>query len=151
MKWFALVVGVVLMAGAQSNRGQPRTDPALNKLADDFADAFNAKDAAKVAAFYADDAVVMPPDQPMVKGRPNIEAYYRRGFGQDVSNFRLLPMESVIDGRQAFEAGSSRLTARRSASSLGGPALVTAHGKYVVVYKRVGDGWKIAYDIFNTD
>ena len=151
MKSVAVFLGVTLIAVAAASGRQQTTDPALDTLAAAFADAFNAKDAARVASFYADDAIVMPPNQPMVRGRRNIESYYARGFQQDISNFRLFPMESAINGAQAFEAGRSSLTARRSASSRGGPGLNTASGKYVVIYKRVNDEWKIAYDIFNDD
>ena len=136
-----LCVTALLVATVGGSSGQQRTDPALNKLADAFAEAFNAKDAPRVAAFYAEDAIVMPPDQPMVRGRQNIEAYYARGFRQDISNFRLAPMESAIAGAHAFEAGASSLTERRGTTS----------GKYVVIYTRVDGQWKIAYDIFNND
>src|SRR5947207_15477305 len=111
MKSVAVILGVVSIALAGAGGGQT-TDPALNRLADAFADAFNSKDAARVAAFYADDAIVMPPGQPMVKGRRNIEAYYMHGFQQDISGFQLSPMESAIAGAHAFEAGRSTLTHR---------------------------------------
>jgi len=137
----AVCATALLIAAVAGSSGQQRTDPALDKLADAFAEAFNAKDAARVAAFYAEDAIVMPPDQPMVRGRQNIEAYYARGFRQDISNFRLAPMESAIAGAHAFEAGASSLTERRGTTS----------GKYVVIYTRVDGQWKIAYDIFNND
>lgn len=142
---------IVLLAAATGSSGQRRTDPALDELADAFAAAFNARDAAMVASFYADDAVVMPPDQPMVRGRRDVEAYYARGFRQDISSFRLVPMESVIAGDRGFEAGTSLMTERSIASSIGGPGLVTTGGKYVVIYRRVNGQWKIAYDIFNND
>src|SRR5262245_33799159 len=82
----ACITALLIAAGGSS--GQQKTDPELNNLADAFAEAFSAKDAARVASFYADDAIVMPPDQGMVRGRRSIEAYYARGFRQDVSNFR---------------------------------------------------------------
>jgi len=151
MKTVAVLVGIALVAAAGARGGQPTTDPALTALADAFADAFSAKDPARVASFYTEDAVVMPPDQPMVRGRRNIEAYYTQGFRQDISSFRLFPMESAIAGAQAFEAGRSSLTGRASGSSRGGPNLVTSNGKYVVIYKLVRGEWKIAYDIFNDD
>ncbi len=151
MKSVAVFLGVTLIAVAAAGGGQQTTDPVLDKLAGAFADAFNAKDAPRVASFYAEDAIVMPPKQPMVRGRRNIESYYARGFQQDVSSFRLFPMESAINGAHAFEAGTSSLTARRSASSRVGPDPNTTSGKYVVIYKRVNDEWKIAYDIFNDD
>ena len=131
----------LLIATLAGSSAQQKTDPALDRLADAFADAFNAKDAARVASFYAEDAIVMAPDQPMVRGRRDIEAYYARGFRQDISNFRLSPMESAIAGTHAFEAGASTLTERRGTTS----------GKYVVIYTRVDGQWKIAYDIFNND
>ena len=48
-KLAAGVVGVIVVASVVG--GQGKTDPTLDKLAKEFADAFNAKDAAKVAAF----------------------------------------------------------------------------------------------------
>ena len=142
---------IVLLMMAVLVDGQQKTEPALDRLAVEFGAAFNAKDASKLAAFYTADAVLMPPDEQMVKGRANIELYYARGFvDQDVSNFSLTPMESAAAGGLAFEAGTSRLTHGRGSSVLRS-AGVTENGKYLVVYKRVGSEWKIAYDIFNAD
>jgi len=150
MKFPAACLTALLIATVAEDADKPPTDPALDKLAAAFAEAFNAKDAARVASFYADDAIVMPPDQTMIRRR-HVEAYYVRGFRQDVSNFRLAPMESRIAGSHAFEAGTSTLTERKGVSPLGEPALVTTGGKYVVIYRRVNGQWKIAYDIFNND
>lgn len=123
-------------------RGQAKTDPAMNKLAAEWAAAYNAKDAAKLASFYAEDAVYMAPNQPMVKGRANIEAQFKRELQEGFTNLQLKPMESAIAGSQAFEAGTSTVTA---------PGGGTENSKYLVVLKRVGNDWKIAYDIYNTD
>ena len=59
-----LGVAIVVVATAAYvgvGQSQGKTDPTLDKLAKEFMTAFNAKDAAKVASFYAEDAVVMPP------------------------------------------------------------------------------------------
>ena len=133
-----LIASLFVSAGGRS---PTKTERALDRLAAAFAEAFNAKDAAKIASFYADDAIVMAPDQPMVRGRSDIEAYYARGFRSAISGFRLAPMESAIIGDRAFEVGTSTLTERQGASD----------GKYVVLYRRVRGEWKIAYDIFNND
>ncbi len=151
MRMTAVVAGMALVAGLSLVGGQQPTDPALNRLAAEFAAAFNAKDAKRITAFYTDDGVIMPPDQGMVRGRRDIEAYYARGFQQDVADFRLVPIESVISGEQAFEAGTSRLTHRRGLSSRAAVGAATQTGKYLVVYKREGGAWRIAYDIFNND
>ena len=139
----ALVVAVLVVGGV--GHGQRRTDPTLNRLASEFATAFSAKDAAKVASFYAEDAVLMSPDAPLVKGRGSIEAHYREEFRVAFSNVQLKPMESVVAGTYAFEAGTS------AATRPGDGASRVETGKYVVIYKRVGNTWKIAYDIYNGD
>jgi uncharacterized protein (TIGR02246 family) len=123
-------------------QGQGKTDPVLNKMATEWASAYNAKDAAKLAGFYTEDAVYMPPNEPMVKGRAAIEAHFKRELQQGSTNLQLMPMASAISGSQAFEAGTATVTV---------PGGRTENGKYLVVFKQVGGAWKIAYDINNAD
>ena len=137
----ALGAIIVLFAALTPATTQSRTEPVLNRVAAAFESAFNAKDAVKTAAFYTDDAVVMPPNMQMVKGRQAIETYYRIGFSQSTGTVRITPFESTITGTTAFESGTSALTSSGR----------TETGKYVVIYRRVGNDWKIAYDIFNND
>ena len=137
----AAAVATVLVVGGIA-QGQSKTDPIFNKLAVEWAAAYNAKDAAKLAGFYAEDAVYMPPNQPMVKGRANIEAMFKKELQEGFTNLRLMPIESAIAGSQGFEAGTATLTA---------PGGRNENGKYLVVFKRVGSDWKIAFDINNTD
>jgi uncharacterized protein (TIGR02246 family) len=151
-------IGVVLLAAivvadSIAGGGQGKTDPALDKLNAEYVVAFNARDAAKVASFYADDALLMPPNEAMVKGRENIQAHFRSEFELMTTTIELRPLESVIAGTTAFEVGTSKVTMKRSSS----PTITTAQGggtasgKYVVILKRVGSDWKIAYDIYNVD
>jgi uncharacterized protein (TIGR02246 family) len=125
---------------------QGKTDPALDKLTKAYMSAFNAKDAAKVAALYTEDAVLMPPNQAMVKGRANIQSFWAGALKEGAASLELRPMESSIGGTQAFEAGTYTL-----ASKGAGGAAATEIGKYVIVLHRVGADWKIAYDIYNSD
>ena len=141
MRTLALTVGVVLLAVPCSIRAQAKTEPVLDKLATEFAAAYSAHDAAKIAAFYANDAVLMPPNEPMIKGRDSIEAYYTEQFARGGVRLRLSPLESRVTGDRAFEMGTAIAT-------LGS---YSDNGKYIVIYKRVGRDWKIAYDIFNSD
>ena len=140
-----LAVAVTLAATlvfAGTIQSQTKTDPALNKLAAEWAAAFNARNASKIALLYADDAVVMPPNKPMVKGRAAIEAHFKGEIEQGPTNFQLNPFESAISGSQAFEVGTTTVSL---------PGGEIDRGKYVVVLKRVGNDWKIAYDIYNGD
>ena len=137
-----IAASVIVTLLAPFARTQGKTDPALDKLVVEFEAAFKAKDAAKVASFYAEDAVMMPPNEPSVKGRKAIEAHYANEFKQGFTNLDLNPTESAVSGQQAFEAGTSSIVL---------PDGRTDKGKYLVVYKRVGADWKLAYDIFNSD
>src|SRR4051812_19245830 len=100
-------IGLAALLAVGVAQGQRKTDPALDKIAKEFTAAFNAKDAKKVAAFYAEDAVLMSPDSPMVQGRINIEVHYEEEFRVAFSNVQIKPMESLITGTRAFEAGTS--------------------------------------------
>jgi uncharacterized protein (TIGR02246 family) len=152
MRTAAASVTVTLLLVAAFLHAQQKTDAALDTLAADFAAAFTAKDASRIAAFYADDALVMPPGQMAVKGRDNIEAYFRRGFAQDFVSMDVTPLESATSGSFGFEAGRSRLLLRGGAPQpAAGTAGAAETGKYLLVYKKVGSQWKIAYDIFNGD
>ena len=126
-------------------RAQGRTDPALDAITAQFAAAVNAKDPARVSAFYTEDAVMMAPNEPMIKGRAQIEARYRAEFAAGIGGLILRPMESIAGGGVAFEAGTSTV----ALESARGTEL--ASGKYVVIYKNVGGVWKIAYDIYTGD
>ena len=142
MRTLAVAITVAALGVTGIVQGQGKTEPVLNKMAAAWAAAYNAKDAAKLSSFYTEDAVFMPPNQPPVKGRANIEAQFKREFQEGFTNLQLKPMESAISGSQAFEAGTSTVTA---------PGGGTENGKYLVVLKQVGGDWKIAYDINNAD
>jgi ketosteroid isomerase-like protein len=144
MKGFAAVLVVAMAAFTVSTatvRNQGKTDPVLDKLAREFESAFNAKDAKKIAALYAEDAVVMPPNRPMVKGRAAIAADIQRDWSGGVTNLKLMPFDSAIIGDRGYEAGTSTVSINGKPMS----------GKYVVIYKRVGNDWLIAYDSFSGD
>ena len=136
----ALTVFVALASGAPG--AQPKTVPELDRLAAEFVAAYNSGDAERVASFYDDDAVTMPPNRPMTRGKTAIAAVIRRNLEHDPATMTLTPLESSIDGPHAYEAGARTM---RWASGL------TLQEKYVRIYKRVGDRWLIAYWIWNTD
>ena len=94
----------------------------------------------------------MPPNATLIKGRAAIEAFFKSEFSVGVSGLKLNPIESVISGNIAFEAGTSVITiGRRTAPTLTGANSTTENGKYLTTFKRIGGDWKIAYDIFNSD
>ena len=105
------------------------------------------KDAAGIAALYAEDGAVMPPNAPIGKGRAAIEQTWASmmrtpGFDLTFTPERILVSSS---GDMALDRGTYRL-----AIAPGGKAQ-TDTGKYVVVWRKIGNEWKAAADIFNSD
>ena len=114
--------------------------PALDKVIMEFVNAFNARDLAKVSSVYADDAVWMRADSPMIKGRAAIAAELTRRY-QGPGVLTLTGTMSGTSGSLAFVAATYTVTV-----PLEDGGQVSVPAKSLTVFKRVGNAWKIAYD-----
>jgi uncharacterized protein (TIGR02246 family) len=145
---FVLVVLVCVALAYQTPKAQSPTAGAdIGKVSDAYVKASLAADAKAIAALYTEDAVEMPPNQPMVKGRAAIEQYYTKQFGGSakLQSFALTKIESNASGDIGFEVGTYRQTITD------GQHPMNDAGKYTVVMKRTGGAWKVAYAIYNSD
>ena len=144
------LLSATLLAGAPLRGGMvgmETSDTGISKVAEAYTAAMLAGDAAAAAALYQDDAIEMPPGKPPVRGRAAIEAYYRELFsGCRFTGFTLTHEELRAAGDVGYAVGVSRVTLRPG----GGPP-VHDTGKYLVVLKRAGTAWKVAYAIHNED
>jgi uncharacterized protein (TIGR02246 family) len=111
---------------------------------------WKAKDAAKVAAGYADDAVVAVPGMPAAKGRDAVA----RDIAADLKD----PAFSIDFANEATEvAGSGELAYTRGTFRVGytDPATkraTTQTGNYLTVFRKSGDGsWKAVADYATGD
>jgi uncharacterized protein (TIGR02246 family) len=105
------------------------------------------KDAAKFATYYADDATVMIPNEPVFRGMDNIKAVLTPMM-QD-PNFALsFKAEKIeVSGILAYTQGTYSQT---STARDGKPFVDT--GKFLTVWKKQADGsWKAIEDILNSD
>jgi ketosteroid isomerase-like protein len=107
--------------------------------------AFNASDAAALASLYSDTAILMPPNEPMVRGRADIQAWFE-GALLRLRSVRIVPIESTAEGDQAFQVGTFT-----TAVSSPGKEVGPLPGKYVLVLKNHGGEWKIQYDVWSLD
>lgn len=97
-----------------------------------------------LAALYTDDAIMMPQGAPMQRG-PNAirEGFAQMGQQGGVSNIQLETVEVEASGDLAYEIGQYTLEGQ------GGTQI--DRGKYLVVWRRDGDTWRLHRDIFNSD
>lgn len=112
--------------------------------------AWIAKDLEKAVSFYADDAVFMNNNSPLIRGKDHIRAAMKPEF--DDANARIGYEITAVDvagsGELGYTAGTWFVTSvepRTQKSTI-------SRGKWVTVRKRQPDGqWKIVYDIGNSD
>jgi len=90
---------------------------------------------------YAQDAIAFPPNGDMVKGREAIQAFWK-GFIDGGMTADVQPIETEAQGNLGVEVGSYNIMDPSGKS--------VDQGKYVVVWKKGSDGWKLYRDIWNT-
>ncbi len=107
--------------------------------------AFNAGDAAGIAALYTEDGTAMPPNAPAVKGRAAIEAYLAEDIAGSPAGGKLTV--KVTDQDHSGDLGYARGTWSMTDAS----GAVVDRGKWVEVRKRVKGNWYIHVDTWNSD
>jgi len=110
-----------------------------------FIEVFNKGDAVAVAGMYTSDARVLPPNSQTIEGRENIQTFWQEFITMGVKIVELETVQVEARGDTAYELGQYTLTIPQA-----GGQTIRDQGKYLVVWKRVGRGWKLAVDIWNT-
>ena len=120
----------------------------IARLSANLLDAVNRSEVDGVIAAWAEDGVMMPPDQPPVSGRAAIETYFRQLFSSARFRFQFTSSEIQVVGDVASERVSYVADAWRDGAS----APVHDRGKGIHMFRRVpGGGWALSVDIWNSD
>jgi uncharacterized protein (TIGR02246 family) len=139
----ALALGAALTTSALA--GPPRSH--IETALANFTAAFNSGDGAGVAALYTHDAALLPPGGARVDGRDAIQAFWQGAIDGGLSDLTLNPIEVESNGNLAYEVSTFSFKAPGE-----GGEMVTASGKYIVVWKRSGShNWQLYRDIWNMD
>jgi uncharacterized protein (TIGR02246 family) len=109
-----------------------------------FSEAYATGDAKAVAAFYTEEAIAFPPGGEMVKGREAIQRMWQSTMDSGVTSLSFTVVDVGTSGDLAHETGTALLNIHAQ-----GKDPTTASVKYVVVWKRQGDDWKLHRDIWN--
>ena len=123
-------------------------ESALKDLDAQWSKAAAAKDVEGTVSYYADDAVLMPPNAPIAAGAA-IRDFWKNmitspGFA---GGWKATKVEVARSGDLAYLTGTYELTENDAS---GKP--VNDRGKYVEVWKKQADGkWKAVADMFNSD
>jgi uncharacterized protein (TIGR02246 family) len=147
-----LMLGLALTAGSAT--AQPAATQAQSSLARVYAQrlaeweaAANRKDASSIAALYTEDALLMPPNAPSVRGRAAVEAFFKGMFDQGARDVKLVQIGAAGSGGSGYAVGTYEFTAGPV-----GTQAIHDKGKFITGMKRAADGkWRIADDVFNSD
>ena len=132
------LVGLTLALAADVNENAIRdADAQWSKVA-------AAKDLDKTVAFYADDAVVLPPNQAAVMTKDGIRNLWK-GFLDSLTDIRwkTTRVEMAKSGDMGYLIGTYEMTLKDGTKD---------RGKYCEVWKKQADGkWKVSADMFSSD
>lgn len=152
----ASVALAVLLAGCNRTTAPAAADTrdadatAIRQLESDWLKAYEAKDADKIASFYADDASVFNPGMAAVSSKAGILSMYQKEVADKHFSVTFPPSDKVVvakSGDMAFTQGS--FTATYTETKTKKPMM--EKGNYVEVYMKQADGsWKDVADISNT-
>jgi uncharacterized protein (TIGR02246 family) len=128
---------------ANGNADPKEVRAAINRANAECLAALEAGDAHAYAQHFADDSISLPGRGPMVRGRVAIEEAMEDAFGKvRFSDAEWETLETRYNGKTAYETGAYKFVVRPA----GRGTTQTLTGRYFVVWKKIGDQWKIAVD-----
>ncbi len=143
-----LAASVLLLAGCQQ---APKVDTAaaeqsMKSGVAAWQEAYNAGDADKIAAMYAEDGVVMAPNVPVATGRDAIRAMIaKQSADAKAAGLKLAINQGAmgVSGDLAWHSGSYTVNGADGAAVDG--------GGYLEVRRNIGGQWMIIRDTWNSD
>ena len=128
---------------AASLLGCSRTDTLPADVTGALEQAITRHDLAASVALFSDDAQILPQHGPAVRGRQEIEAYLNDWTTPKVTYDTDTEL-TLVRGDLGVEQGRYRIRNVRRGSDV-------EDGKYLHVWRRVGNDWKLYRIIYNTD
>jgi uncharacterized protein (TIGR02246 family) len=147
-----LTAFTLLLAGcAQAPPDTRETDTkALKDLETQWNQDFVSKDLEKLAAHYADDAVLMAPGMPSSSGKDAIRKTLKDMVSDAAMSlkFQSSKVEVAKGGDVGYTQGSYTMTMTDPHSK----QVINDHGSYVTTYRKQPDGsWKAVADIATSE
>jgi len=145
-----LCIGALLVSvgcSRQSRVDLSAESNAIRQLDREWVAAVADKDAEALAAFYAPDGVLMNANAPAVVGRDAIREWFEAALQSPNLIYDFTPelIEVAASGDLAYDRGTYRLTMDSPQGR------IEDEGKYVAVWKKIGNDWKVVVDIMNSD
>jgi ketosteroid isomerase-like protein len=154
VRFLAPLVLAAWLTGCSSDAGRNSADEAADLRAIDrfyerwrqFYEADGGPD--EYVAFYADGAVLVPPNEPPVVGREAIRSYVASIFGPFRLSLDMKPEETRVSGDWAYR----RYRASGTVAPRAGGEAIPFDNKYLDVLRRVGrDEWRVHIHMWSSN
>jgi ketosteroid isomerase-like protein len=146
--FFPLTISVLTL-GCNETKVDLKAEEAAIAKADSTWSALSAeaKDVDKIVSYWTNDAVVLPPDQPIVKGKEALRKFVEESL--NIPGFSISWKSSDIqfspDGKLAYMYGENMMSMNDSTGNK-----ISVPGRGYSIWRKESDGsWKCVVDIFN--
>ena len=158
MKWtkmslIAAVIPCVLLLACQSPRPAPPDIAAIRKMIEEWnakwQEAMKKNDIDALVSRYAENATVLPPNRPMLRGRAQIRVLYESFPTKKVTVTKAILNTLEVTGKDStvYELGEYILNFQRADGSTGADT-----GKYTTIWQLQPDGvWRMQADCWNSN
>ena len=139
-----LLVFFILICAGLAAESKSADQQAVRDADAEWSKVAGAKDLDKTVSYYADDAVVLPPNQPMVTSKDGIRNLWK-GFLDSLAHisWKTTRVEMAKSGDMGSLIGTYEVTMKDGTKD---------KGKYCEVWKQQSDGqWKVSTDMFSSD
>jgi len=143
------LLSLAIVGAAAAADPKSAIEKALRDLDAQWSAAAAAKDVDKTVSYYAEDAIVMPPNASAATTKEAIRSAWKEMLTSPGAaiNWRATTVEVAKAGDLAYVSGTYEAA---MTDANGKP--VKDRGKYVEIFKKQADGtWKVIADIWNSD
>jgi uncharacterized protein (TIGR02246 family) len=153
--WITAVRDFIPQAPAKSIAEQVKVNTkedieAIHKREDEFLAAHSFNNGAKLADFYTDDALLIPPDETIVRGKQAIAEWYENEFKKapPIESPKVILEDIEIFGNLAFIRGNFILKFEGETAD----KPIVQNLRFITIWRKQPDGnWKFYCDIWNNN
>lgn len=148
-KLFLICVATLFVASQLYAQDEAEMKAKFNELNKMFSEMMLDNDLEGMLKYYADNAISLPSYQPMLRGHDAMRESHKKQHEQSdmkVTAFELITTDVIVEGNMAIDIGT--YTISMIMPEMGA---IDDHGKYMNVWEKQGDDWKLRADMWNTD
>ncbi len=140
-KWMVQLLAFCIWLGVAGHSLAVDLKSIIEESNTQFTQAMNTGDVDKVISFFSEEGAVLPPNGEMVTGKHQVRAFWQTVISGGLK--ATLETDEISSfGDHAYELGFYYLKTPKGE--------IKDHGKYIVIWVRERNRWKMHRDIFNS-